>query len=123
MAIKKVIYFTAGPAPTTDENTAIAKLNALAIPAYEVKVFNGVQNPNYGYGKEECDYAAGTIPVAYNAKTVIDPDSPPRPDNLPNTQAIVNNAQKIAGVTGSGTFANITVNPTTKAVTIVLSAS
>lgn len=120
---KRVIYFTAGPAPTGAENTAIAKLNALSAPAYQVKVFNGVENPNYGYGKEDCDYVAGTVPVAYNAKTVINPDSPPLPDNLPNTQAVVNNGQKISGVTGSGTFANITVNPTTKAVTIALSAS
>lgn len=42
---------------------------------------------------------------------------------LTATQAIVTNAQKITGVTGTGTVANITVNPTTKAVTIALTAS
>lgn len=42
---------------------------------------------------------------------------------LPSTQAIVSNGQKITGVTGSGTVANITVNPTTKVVTVALSAS
>lgn len=42
---------------------------------------------------------------------------------LPNTQAVVTNGQKIAGVTGTGTFANIAVNPTTKAVTVTLTAS
>lgn len=42
---------------------------------------------------------------------------------LPNTQAVVTNGQKITGVTGSGTVANIAVNPTTKAVTVTLSAS
>lgn len=42
---------------------------------------------------------------------------------LPPTQAIVTNAQKITGVTGTGTVANIAVNPTTKAVTVTLTAS
>lgn len=42
---------------------------------------------------------------------------------LPATQAIVTNNQKITGVTGTGTVANIVVNPTTKAVSVTLTAS
>lgn len=42
---------------------------------------------------------------------------------LPSTVGVVTNGQKITGVTGTGTVANITVNPTTKAVTINLTAS
>lgn len=42
---------------------------------------------------------------------------------LPSTAALVTNGQKITGVTGEGTVANIAVNPTTKAVTVTLSAS
>lgn len=42
---------------------------------------------------------------------------------LPPTQAVVTNAQKITGVTGTGTVANIAVNPTTKVVTVTLTAS
>lgn len=120
---KQVIYFTAGPAPTGPETTAIAKLNALAVPPYDVKVLSAIENPNYGAGKKAADFVAGTVPTAYNAVTVINPDAPPSGDNLPSTQAVVNNAQKISGVTGTGTFANITVNPTTKAVTIALTSS
>ncbi|UVB02930.1 virion structural protein [Xanthomonas phage vB_Xar_IVIA-DoCa1] len=97
MAAKKVIFFTAGTTPTSGELAAIAKLNAAADKPYEVTVMN-------------------------NAKTVINPDAIPV-QNLPNTQAVVTNGQKITGVTGSGTVANIVVNPTTKAVTVTLSAS
>jgi len=120
---KQVIYFTAGPAPTGAETTAIGKLNALAAPAYQVTVMNGKEDTKYGYGKQATDYVAGTVPVNYNTVTVINPDAPPSADNLPATQAIVNNAQKITGVTGTGTVANIAVNPTTKAVTVTLTAS
>lgn len=45
------------------------------------------------------------------------------PIALPNTQAIVTNAQKITGVTGEGTVANIAVDPATKAVTVTLTES
>lgn len=121
--MKKVIYFTAGAVATTDEKAAIAKLNALTTPAYEVTVMNATQSPNYGYGIQAADYKAGSPPSAYSAVPTINPDAPPTPDNLPSTQAVVNNAQKITGVTGTGTVANITVNPTTKAVTIALTAS
>lgn len=120
---KNVIYFTAGPAATTDETTAINKLNALSTQAYKVTVMNSKESPNYGYGKQAADFVAGTIPTAYNAVTVINPDAPPSADNLPSTQAVVNNAQKITGVTGSGTVANIAVNPSTKAVTVTLTSS
>jgi hypothetical protein len=40
-----------------------------------------------------------------------------------STQALVTNGQKIAGVTGSGTFANIAIDPVTKVVTVTLTAS
>lgn len=38
---KKVLYFTAGPVPTSAENAAVVKLNALAASQYEVLVLNG----------------------------------------------------------------------------------
>lgn len=124
MAAKKLIYFTAGILPTNDELTAIGKLNTAADKPYDVTVMNGAANTKYGETDRiaPCDYVAGTVPTIYNAKTVVNPDAIPV-QNLPATQAIVTNAQKIAGVTGSGTFANIAVHPTTKAVTVTLSAS
>lgn len=119
-ALKKVIYFTAGDVPTTDEKADIAKLNAAAVAPYDVAVRSAIRPMSSGGPLEACDYASGTIPTAYNAKPVIDPDAIPN-QNLSSTQAIVTNGQTITGVTGSGTTATITVNPTTKAVTIALS--
>lgn len=126
MATKKVIYFIAGPKADSTELAEIAKLNAATPPQYEVKVFSKTGSPNYGAGPEAADYvrskAGVTVPSAYSAVPTIDPDAIPN-QALTSTQAIVNNAQKITGVTGSGTVANIAVNPTTKAVTVTLTAS
>jgi hypothetical protein len=77
MATKSIIFFTAGPVATSDELTAIGKLEAATEQPYSVKVFNGLRSPNYGYGIEQCDYVAGTIPTAYDAFDVIDPDAIP----------------------------------------------
>jgi len=121
-ALKKVIYFTAGDVPTTDEKADIAKLNAAAVAPYDVAVRSAIRPMSSGGPLEACDYASGTVPTAYNAKPVIDPDAISN-QNLSSTQAIVTNAQKITGVTGSGTVANIAVDPVTKAVTVTLSAS
>ena len=124
MAAKKVLFFTAGPVPTGPEQASIDKLNTAADKPYEVTVMNGAQNTTYGETNRlvPCDYVAGTVPTIYNGKTVMNPDAIPV-QNLPSTQAVVTNGQKITGVTGSGTVANIAVNPTTKAVTVTLSAS
>jgi len=121
---KRILFFTAGITPTSGELAAIAKLNAAADKPYEVTVLNGAANTKYGETNRlvPCDFVAGTVPTIYNAKTVVNPDAIPV-QNLPNTQAVVTNGQKITGVTGSGTVANIAVDPTTKAVTVTLSAS
>lgn len=108
----KVIFFTAGPVPTTNENAALAKLNAQPI---DVVVRNGVENNAYGAGVEACDYVAFvspmTKPSAYSGKTTYDPDKPPVLSSIPSTQALVANGQKYSGVTvtGTGTFATYTV--------------
>lgn len=112
--MKKVIYFTAGMQPTGPEATAIAKLNALAGAPYQVLVRRGDAargSDNYGAGADDCDFVAGTVPAAYSAKTVINPDAPPPPDNLPATLAIVGSGL-VAGVTvtGSGTKLTLTVS-------------
>lgn len=124
MATKRILFFTAGITPTSGELAAIAKLNAAADKPYEVTVMNGAANTKYGETNRlvPCDFVAGTVPTIYNAKTVVNPDAIPV-QNLPATQAVVTNAQKITGVTGTGTVANIAVDPTTKAVTVTLTAS
>lgn len=91
--MQKVIYFTAGIKATAGEITDIGLLNTAALPRYEVQVLNGAANPNYGYGKEEADLVAGTIPVAYAAVTEIDPEN--LPSGLPATQTIVSNTQQV----------------------------
>lgn len=121
---KRILFFTAGITPTSGELAAIAKLNTAADKPYEVTVMNGAANTKYGETNRlvPCDFVAGTVPTIYNAKTVVNPDAIPV-QNLPATQAIVTNAQKITGVTGTGTVANIAVDPTTKAVTVTLTES
>lgn len=122
--MKKVLYFTAGPIPTPQEQADIAALRTLAEPAYEVGVRNGAANAQFGTGRNEpADYAAGVIPTEYNALDEFDVDAPPAPDTLPDTQTVVTDGQKVLGVTGSGTVANIAVDPDTKEVTVTLSAS
>lgn len=122
--MQTVVFFTAGKNPTTDEKAAIAKFNKAAEQQYNVLVVNAIDSAKYGETNRliPCDAVAGSVPTIYNAKPVINPDAIPV-TNLPNTQAVVTNGQKITGVTGSGTVANIVVNPATKAVTINLTAS
>lgn len=126
---KTILYFTAGEKPTNDEITEISKLNAQTTAAFEVVVMRGdlaESTLEYGAGLKAADYVAGTIPEAYSDAEdypVASPTAMPRPDTLANTQTVVNNGQKVTGVTGSGTVANIAVNPTTKAVTVTLSSS
>jgi hypothetical protein len=123
-AKKKVIYFTAGDVPTTDEKADIAKLNAAAATPYEVAVRSGIRSLGTTGNFEAADYVSGTVPASapWNAKPVIDPDAIPN-QSLSSTQAIVTNGQQIEGVSGNGNTATITVNPTTKAVSISLSST
>lgn len=124
MATKRVVFFTAGPTATTQELAAIQKLNAVTEAPYAVTVMNGKENAKYGEPNRlaPCDFVAGTVPTIYNGVPTINPDSIPA-QQLSPTQAVVTNGQKITGVTGTGTVANIVVNATTKAVTINLTAS
>lgn len=71
MASKRVLYFTAAAAPTVAEQAAIDRLNALAVPAYDVQIRNGAADLDF---LETADYAAGTVPTAYNAVPLIGGD-------------------------------------------------
>lgn len=104
-AKKKVIFFTAGDVPTSGELASIAKLNAEAVAPYDVAVRSGIRPMQSGGPLEACDYVSGTVPTAYNAKTVINPDSISN-QSLSSTQAIVTNGQQI---TSGGTTYIITV--------------
>lgn len=79
MATKKVIFFTAGQVPTAPELAAIAKLNAVTIPQYQLTVMNAQADATYGQPVRlpPVDFVAGTVPTKYNAVTVIDPDAIP----------------------------------------------
>lgn len=68
---KKLIYFTAGAEATSAELADIAVLDTLKNPGYTVAIRNGSQSASYGYGIEACDLVAGTVPVAFNAKTTF----------------------------------------------------
>lgn len=79
--MSKIIFFLAGPVATSGELADIAKLNAAALAPYSVAVRNGIADnvgDDYGVDRlEPCDFAAGTIPTAYNAIPTIDPDAIP----------------------------------------------
>jgi hypothetical protein len=87
-AAKKILYFTAGPVPTTTEKAAIAKLNAQAAAPYVVRVRNSIEARNHA--REATDYVAGAaIPPNYrdggvdsgsSIYTVYNPSSPIKPD-------------------------------------------
>ncbi len=95
---QKVLYFLAGNSATSPELAEIARL----APKYEVLVFNGNANAEYGADRlAPCDLVAGTVPTAYNAKTVLDPAAVVQSPLL-TTQAIVANAQElVVPVTGT----------------------
>lgn len=103
---EKVVFFTAGPVPTSGELADIAKLNAVSVPQYETLVVNGasVTGDEYGTGRLiPCDAVAGTIPTDYNAIDEIDPDAIPNTALL-STQTIVAHGQALeVPVTGTYT--------------------
>lgn len=115
---KTVIFFTATANPSVNELAAIAKLQKLATPAYNVLVRKGdvAAEQLYGAGKAPADFVAFvspmTKPAAYSAVTTLDPDNPPAlADDMPTTMALWSSGKKYSGctVTGSGTFATPTI--------------
>jgi hypothetical protein len=66
----KIIYFTAGDVPTTEELAEIAAWNAF-VNSYSLTVSNGSVAPGLGLDGEGdpfldgADFVAGTIPEAY----------------------------------------------------------
>ena len=123
---QRILYFTAGPFPTEDEIAEIALLNAACVQPYECTVLNGAASAEYGADRPvPGDFAAGTIPEAFEDLDEIDPDAIPNAPLL-ETQAIVDDNQSIA-LSGSNGNAIIQIEdfeivsaalalPTTKAV-------
>lgn len=88
---KKILFFTAGRVATEAEAAQITALNALNAPGFIVGVRNAAENALYGHGIETCDFVAGTIPTAYNAKPnygVADATRPCKLDLLPNAHSM-----------------------------------
>ena len=86
-AAKRIIFFTAGPQPTTPEKALILKLNAQAAAPYVVRVRNSLEARKRT--REATDYVAGAIPPNYRDggidsgtafNTVYNPNSPIKPD-------------------------------------------
>lgn len=74
---EKVLFFTAGPVTTVEENQQIDAWTAAYASPGAVLVRNKLANPNYGHGKEEADIVTGSPPVAYNGTPHADADAPP----------------------------------------------
>ena len=102
--MKRVFFFTAGLLPTADELAIIGRIQSMCEAPFVVTVMNSQASPNYGT-PAVADYVAGEIPTAYDEVPVFDVDEPPRPDNLPETAAIVMDGQAIE-VAVSGTYTN-----------------
>lgn len=89
----KVLYFTAGPIPTTQEKADIAALNAFAVAPFDIGVRNALAVGASGVSVEAADYVAGTPPAPYDDDQVyplFDPENPPA-GSLPATSAVVSN--------------------------------
>lgn len=102
MAVK-ILYFTAGAVPTTEEKADIAALESLVAPAYLIGVRAANANPSYGAGAEQTDMVAGSPPLtgvgeAYEETPVFDPDS------ALEGFATILDGQEIV-IAGTGTFA------------------
>lgn len=94
---KKILFFTAGTVATVAEQAQIDALNALNAPGFTVGVRNAAQNASFGSGIESCDFVAGTIPTAYNAKTNYGEAHASRPVKfalLPATHSLAVSATK-----------------------------
>lgn len=122
-AASKVIYFTAGPVPTTQEKAEITAISAQAAPAYTVSVRNSLKARNRA-SNETTDYVAGAIPPNYRDggidsgtpyKTVYTYTNPPNPPALPSAQAILRTGQTLT-IPGGGSV-TVTVSSNTPAVT------
>lgn len=81
--MQKILYFTAGAAPTPEEKADIDNLNKLVGSPYEVGVRNAIESYNYGAGPEPADFVAGSVPTGpggdvdppYDGVPVFNPDS------------------------------------------------
>lgn len=105
LAAKKILYFTDGAVPTTNEQAAITKLQNQAAQPYNVQVRNSRQARTRGSHIETADYLAGaSIPPNYRdggvdvgtvKYPIFDPDKPPVPPAMPSTQAVFNTGDVI----------------------------
>jgi len=122
---KKILFFIAGKVPTGAEQAQIDALNALTTPGYSIGVRNGAENASFGYGIEACDFVAGTIPTAYNAKTNYGEANTARPSKFSLLPATANVAalatQQLQALKANGvdisalTLADVTAVTTTYA--------
>lgn len=109
----KILYFTAGQYPTTEELADIQKLNDAAEQPYSVNVMNAAADVKYGPLLKDCDYVAGSVPEPYSEVATIDPDNLPV-QGLKSTQAVVNSGQtyNVTGGTVTLTVADNAVTAT-----------
>lgn len=109
---QKILYFTAGPTPTTQEQGEIDQLNELAKAPYTIGVRNAVEPALYQPKPEETDFVSGAVPDEFSEIPVFDPDNPPDPDPLPSNQAIVTDGD-ILNVDGGTVTLSVSENVVT----------
>jgi hypothetical protein len=122
-AAEKVIYFTAGPVPSTQEKIEIAAINTQAAAPYTVAVRNSLKARTRA-SNEASTYVAGAIPPNYRDggvdsgtpyATVYTYTNPPDPPALPSAQAILRTGQQLT-IPGGGSV-TVTVSSNTAVVT------
>ena len=122
---KKILFFTAGPVPTVDEQAQIDALNAMHAVGFNVGVRNTLSSGLYGYGIEASDFVAGTIPTAYNAVSNYGVAHASRPCKIsllpaaPSVAALATQQMQVLKATGNDvtalTLADVTATSTTYA--------
>ena len=122
VAADKIIYFTAGPVPTTQEKIEIAAIKAQAAAPYTVSVRNSLKARNRTT-TEAASYYAGAIPPNYRDggtdasppyNTVYSYTDPPDPPALVTGQAVFSNGDTVT-IPGGGSI-TLTISSSTATV-------
>lgn len=72
---QKILYFTAGPTPTVQEQAEIDQLNELAKAPYIIGVRNSAEPALYQPKPEATDFVMGSIPDDFEEVPVFDLDA------------------------------------------------
>jgi hypothetical protein len=107
---KKILFFTAGPKATSQENTDMGIMADLGFRVCARDATAYAKGNVQGGTLEEADYAmdsnsGATIPAAFSGLTVASKTTPPAPPIL-STQKVITSGVEFAANDKTGTYVN-----------------